>query len=487
MRTALPVVLHQDLLTSKNLVANVTNSESGAYQLGASEVLRTTVTERSGAIRIEATVTDLATERNRQIVDVAGSSSGGLLGPANLLAKRLNSEATSYSTKSDRALKDFAAALGTANAQGRIQTLSDAVAADPAFGLGYIGLIETLNQTGKDATATIEQAASHRASFTPVDRAHFDLLRARLLHQNLAAQARAAQAVLQVAANDVDAVAALASNRFLTGDAAGGERLVNRALELNPANSALRQQLAVGLLENRRFRDAEKILESMDNNPALLPALASCILLEGDAGRADTVFKRFLGFRSQNDALAPLLRASWLSLSGRMGQGIEVLTNLNSPNPEVKSVALAQISIWQLMAGDRTGAKQSAAAAMRLDPRPNSFAGIAVLMAAGDAPPASWREQVERLAANESARETLLGYGFFLNAHYAEAAQMWQQIVVRSGNTDLRARTMLAASLARGGNAESAKVPVQPFVPEIGDLYAAISFNEMKRLLGIRP
>ena len=46
---------------------------------------------------------------------------------------------------------------------------------------------------------------------------------------------------------------------------------------------------------------------------------------------------------------------------------------------------------------------------------------------------------------------------------------------------------MLAGSLDRSGNSQGAKkVLVQPFVPEFGDLFAAVSFGEMRRLLNLQ-
>jgi hypothetical protein len=43
---------------------------------------------------------------------------------------------------------------------------------------------------------------------------------------------------------------------------------------------------------------------------------------------------------------------------------------------------------------------------------------------------------------------------------------------------------MLASSLDRAGKLDEARrVRVQPFVPEFGDIYAPISFSEMRRMM----
>ncbi|MGA8030162.1 MAG: hypothetical protein WB992_23700, partial [Bryobacteraceae bacterium] len=153
----------------------------------------------------------------------------------------------------------------------------------------------------------------------------------------------------------------------------------------------------------RRFADAEKILVGLDQNTAVLPELAVCILLEGDKRRANAAAEKFAGVLS----------------------------------PDAKKVYLAQ---WMALSG-----------------HPDQ--------AVGEAPP---------------------GYSLFLNGHYSEAAEVWRTVVHRSGGTDLPGRAMLAASLDRAGKTDEArKILVEPFIPPLGDLYAAIAFNEMRRMLKV--
>ena len=484
MSTAVPLALEQDFLTSKDVVARIARDESSAFQLGAGEVLRTTMENRSGRIWIQATVTELATQRNREVVRVEGPSSSGLLPPVNALAARLSNGAIGFSTKNEPALQAFVAAAETSNGQTRIGMLNQAIRSDPAFGLAYLALADTLAQSGQDAAPVLAAAASHRSSFTRLDRVRYDLIAARLSHARLARQQQAARAVLQVAPNDVDALAALSSAQFLVGDGAAGQQSLHRALDLSPGNINLQQQLALGLLETRQFTHAEKAFSAINNNPAVLPALATCILLEGDLNRADVVFNRYLGLRSPNDNFAIVLRATWLAISGRVAKAIEALQSARFDEPALRSLAHSQIAILQLMMGDTAGAQRSATLAAGLDKRPLSLGALTLLITHGDQPAARWRDQVMAFGLREQAAQVVLGYGFFLNRHYAEAASIWQQIVQRSGGTDLPARTMLSASLQGQGRAADARsVLVQPFVPDFNDLYAAVPFNEMRHLL----
>jgi cytochrome c-type biogenesis protein CcmH/NrfG len=136
------------------------------------------------------------------------------------------------------------------------------------------------------------------------------------------------------------------------------------------------------------------------------------------------------------------------------------------------------------MTHDFAGAQRSAAQAFRLAGSRGTLTAIAQLLTRASEPPAQWRSQVEAASQDKSSAQTLLGYGFFLYGRYPEAVQVWEQIVNQSGDTDLHARAMLAASLEHAGRAgEARRVRVQPFVPEFGDIYAPISFNEMRRLI----
>jgi Flp pilus assembly protein TadD len=484
MSVAVPLVLHRDLVSSRKFLATAAGGESAAYQFGASEVLRTTVENRNGRITIDAALTGASTQRNREVIRVEAPASGGFLPAVNTLAKRLDERAAYFSTKNDKALQVFAAAAQAPNVQTRVRLLNDAIAVDPGFGLAYIALAEALLQTGQDPAPVIAQASGHRNEFAPLDQARFSAIATRVSRAPLPQQEIATRKVLELAPNDVDSVAALGSLSFLRGDAAAGERLLNRALELSPANPNLRHQLALGLLQTRRFVDAEKVFTGLDNNAALLPELATCILLEGDVNRADIVFDRYLKLQQPNQQLATLFHATWLALSQRTAKAIDLLESANLTDPSLRVIALSQDAIFRLLSGDAPGARKSAASAAQVAGRPTPFVSIVLLLTNGQGAPQHWKDQVDAAGLGEQAKQALLGYGFFLNGHYTEAAQIWQDAVQRSGGIDLRARTMLAASLDRAGRAgESANARAQPFVPELGDLYAAVSFSEMRRLL----
>jgi len=490
MSLGIALVLEQDLATSHHIAAVLANGDSGAYQHGATQVLRTTVEDRQGRINIQMTVTNLSTQRITSSGDVNLPSSDGVLAAVNALAKRIDPQSTEFSTKNDRAWQAYTVAAGSPNLQTRAQMLTAAANADPGFGLAYLVLAQVLNQAGDQNLAPIlSAAAAHRDAFTPLDKVRFGALVARTSHAPLEQQANATAAVLQLAPNDVDALATLGSERFLQNNAAEGERLLKRALELSPGNVNIRAQLAEGLLETRRFAEAEKIFTGIDNSPAVLPQLAVCSLLMGDPGRANAVFSNYLKERAAaNDPLLYLAQANWIAISKSPAEGVQYLARNNFSEDDLRSLAASQSSVWQLMGKDVIGAKKNAALAVQLAkaPVPKLFAAIAILMAESDEPLDQWRAQVTGSPLDEAIKHAVLAYGLFLSAHYPEAVAEWQALVQQSGGADLRARAMLAASLDRAGRAaEARKIPVEAFAPNLtgADQFAVLPFTEMRRLL----
>jgi tetratricopeptide (TPR) repeat protein len=400
---ALPLVLQEDLATSPRMVLAFATDDSGAYQLQANDVIRTTVEDRAGRIRVQAVMTDLATQKNRSVIEVESNSAADFLVAANQIAKRLDSSARNFSTANLNALKTFTTAVESPEGQKRTEALIDAISADPSFGLAHIVLLETTGRSGPPVDAK---------TFSPLDQVRWNALWARYSHALLQDQATLQAAVLNVAPNSVDALATLGSLRFLEGKSEEGKRLLSKAISLSPANINLELQLAQGLIAARRYAEATHILRSLGGNPASLPALAISTLLEGRTEEASKVFESFLGLLAPGSPAVAFLRAQWKAIS--------------------------------------SGKVSSA--------------------------------RVDIPAAQESPASK--GYTLFLNSQYDEASRVWQSVVNQTGDTDLRARAMLAASLEHTGRAaEAHKILVQPFVPEFGDPYASVAFNEMRHLL----
>jgi tetratricopeptide (TPR) repeat protein len=478
MRLGVPIAFQYDLATSPDLSAAFVHGASGAYQMRATALLRTTVEKRRGGrIRVQAVLSDLATQRNRRVIEADASSEEALLSTLNSVAKQIEPRSTSFSTASVRGLQAFTAAAESSDLRQRIHDLRAAIEADPNFGLAYMLLLNTVALTGEQNTAAaIRQVTDRFRAFTPLDQARLNEIMARLKHAGLQKQETTAAAVLKLAPNDVDTLAALGSARFLQGDAEGGRRFLRRALELSPDNNKLRQDLAHGLIQTKRYAEAGKLL----TNPA---DLAVCLLLAGNASQANATMDKMMQSLGSAE-LKTLFRANWLAISGDVNKAIETVQGGTFTNLAAHSAGLVQVAFWQSMTHDFAGAQRSAAQAYRLAGNRGTLTAIAQLLTRAKEPPAQWRRDVESASLDKSSAQTLLGYGYFLYGRYPEAVQVWEEMVNQSGNTDLHARAMLAASLEHAGRAgEARRVRVQPFIPEFGDIYAPISFNEMRRLI----
>ena len=488
MAGAVQVVLQTDVSTSRNFVPLAVDSNSGAYLSSAKDILRTTITQRNNRLYVDAVLTGNSTQKDSRYISVSGAASAGVLPLLNAVAKRLDSDASVFSTKNDRALQSYVKAATSTIPQTRVDALTDAISIDPSFGLAYIGLLEVDAQTAPQSIpALLQLGASRRSTFTRYDRARFDSFLARYSHAPIPQQEAALRTVLQIAPNESDALVGLGSLSGLSGDAGAATRYFERALALNPGNANVQRSFAQALFQTRHFHEAERLLVGMDNNAAVLPELAICVLMEGDVARANVIAERLFPSISNPDAKI-LYHAVWLKLSGQSQQAADLLISAHFAQPGAQAIGYSELSMWHMMANDFAGAKQLAAKAQQIDPRPGSFGSLVALLASANEPAAIWKQQVDSsfISANERLKQNLLGYGFFLGGHDAEAAETWNRILQQSGGGDLHARAMLAASFMSLGKADQARqLNVEPFVPDFGDLYASVSFFELNRALGV--
>lgn len=488
MANAAQLVLQTDFSTSRTVLPSLAADDSGTFLVGGQEVLRTTITLRPPGLHLTATLTNNSTQKAVRVLDLQGSGPSSLIPLLNQLAKQIDSAATVFSTHNDRALQAYIGAAGTAQLQQRIMALNQAISMDPSFGLAYITLAEIGAQANAaDVTAVLQAAQKRQSSFTPFDRARLNAVAVGYAHQPMRNQEAALQAVVQIAPNQPDALVNLGSLMFLSGNAERGIQFFERAIVLNPGNPNVLRAYAEGLIATRQFARAEKILVGLDNNLAVLPELAVCVLLEGDPQRANAIAARLFAAIPNADAKV-LYQGVWLQLSGQPAKANDLLSSAKFSQPASQAFAYGELSIWQMIAHNFVAARSWAGKAQQIEARTGEFAATVVILAAADGAADHWRQQVETssLASNQHLKQQILGYGFFLGGHYAEAERAWSVILQDSGGTDLRARAMLAASLRHEGKSDAARaVNVQPFVPDFADLYASVSFLEMNRDLGI--
>ncbi len=335
---------------------------------------------------------------------------------------------------------------------------------------------ETLKQT-------IDEAKAHMANFPPYERARLTLLIAQLQRAPLSQRTTDVEALLKVAPNDLDALSMVGSIRFLNGDANGGIEMLNKAVRLNPGNVNLKAQLAQGLVQSKRFPEAEKILASLDKTPAAQAELAQTILLEGDVKRATATLEKFAAGLPNADFQA-LVRATWAELCGDKTKALALAEQTKFSKPELSSMALSEATVWLLMDKNIAGAQKVAEAGTKSGT--NQIGVVTSLLVMGNQPPQDWIKKVQVAQVNPALKEPIVAYGLFLNGHYNEAAAEWKKAYEATEGADLKIRAMYAASLDRAGNkAEADKVRVQPFlIRDFADVFGAVAFTEMRRLTG---
>lgn len=236
MGLASSIVLQQDLAISRNILPLFAADQSGAYLSGATEILRLTVERRGSNLRLSGATYDLSTQRTVKTFTAESGETGNLLAPAEAIARQLGSEPLErFSTTSSAALKPFVEAAAAQDPQSRAQLLQTSLSVDPSFGLARIALAETIGQA---AMSNVDDSR-----FQPLDRLRWNALKLRLSNAPPPQQIHAQKAVLELAPHNVDALAALASLEYLSGDRASAERSLKTAVALNPANLVLQFQL----------------------------------------------------------------------------------------------------------------------------------------------------------------------------------------------------------------------------------------------------
>ena len=484
LKIGVPVVLQHDLMTARTLIPGFAADEVGAIQGGATRILRTSIESRQGGLHVEATLVDAATHKVVRVESADASSASVLLPAMNALAKKIDPAAVDFSTKSQQAWQTFATAESSNNAQQRFQFLNQALGQDQSFGaaaVGAIAMIAPNRQT--DYKSVIDQVKAHRSSFTPFDRAKLDIAMNRLSNAPPEDQIKVTKEALALAPNDLEVLTTLGNYQILQGDGAGGEQSLRRAAELNSSNVGLRVELARGLVRLRKFKEADAIYSAINNTPAIYPELATCVLLEGDKARAVTVAEKFIG-SVQNEEVRPLLRAAWQVMSGDRQKGIDLALTTQFSHPDLHSLALSEVTMWQLMGGDFAGAQKTVSTLSQMAGPGVELPVITGLFADKTSTVAEWQQKVQSMPVADAIKVPILAYGLFLRGNFDDAVKVWQKVSDDTHGTDLHARAMLASALDHSGKKSDAqRINVLPFTPEFTDLYSAISFTEMRRML----
>ena len=213
-----------------------------------------------------------------------------------------------------------------------------------------------------------------------------------------------------------------------------------------------------------------EILKVAPNNVDAMAELGWFSFLQGKPAEGERLLGKAISLSSQ-PLQVKLQLAQGLVASRRFSQAAQLLESLAGGNPAI----LPALATAKLLSGDVAGANAV-------------FARFANLVPAGTPTRTFLDEQWKAIAGKQTGPVTTAGntpltpgYRAFLERRFPEAIGFWQNIVQQTSGTDLRARAMLAASLEGAG--QRRQLEVLPYLPDFGDPYASVAFNEMRRLL----
>jgi Flp pilus assembly protein TadD len=435
-------------------------------------------TIRGGRVEARLTVEDAATGKMTRVIS-ASAPEGDVLGAATALARQLAPRISPYGTRKAQALRAYVAGSEARDPATAEVALNLAIAADPDFAAPYESLAQFRAQRAdrSGALAILEQAEARGRSIPEVPRARLEVLAAELRGDRAALQMalalevkldpgdsaswhalgelalnrhqyRPAMQALQKASEldpgDITALnllgyAAAYAGELETGMAALRRYQTLRPNDANPLDSMGDINLARGRLaeaESFYLQAQKKAGNSLADSDLLKAAMAR--LMSGDVTGADGLAKQYLDARTAaKDPLVAYRQAEWTWIGGRRKAAYAQLAMFaagaqNGPLREMASRANAELTIWNLMLGDRPAAVNTARQALALA-GPASVV-IAVVADFLTQPPASSQEWVARAEQKFSGggqaaiKDLALACALLLNRQFQPAQLLLQQM-----------------------------------------------------------
>lgn len=459
----------------------ISSERAEALVAGATRTITGYVARNSGQVRITATVEDLATGRTLRTVTADGVSPMAAL---NQLAHRFSAKAGPLPTSNPEAMRSWADAVESPPAQST-GLLQNAVRLDPDFGVAWVSLaaldvargdraaagdaIETARGKKLDqlsqadltllaadmkADRTARLSAMRRvSSLSPADSVLLrELAGAEVSVGEFAAAASDWKKVIDLAPGDPLAWNSLGYARSYAGDYAGALAALREYQRLRPKDANPSDSIGDLNYSFRKFSEAAvSYLDAHARQPGFeefgdLYKAAWAKFRAGDKPGADKIFAQFRMEREKQPGILQLLNADWLYRTGREREGIAALRKVVSENGSVslRIEAYAQVTIWDLMQGDREqAAKDAAPMGAATSSAPIFMARFAALPSA---PAAEWEARAEKIGppSMASLRRLALGYALLLDGKREAALPVWKQIVNTNPATDFFARAIYA-------------------------------------------
>jgi Flp pilus assembly protein TadD len=500
-RAAAAVVVY-DLEGAKNTLARQVDSVSAAQAMRATRLVEGYFFERNGRMGIHATLEDLNTNSTVQSFDIEGAVSAGFLQLANELAHRLSAEARMFGTSNENAFRSYGAALSARDSQSVEKDLEAAIGADPGFTAGYVDEAKVLEETGDRAKARQVVQAGERARLDPIERADLEYVAAtasgdamdrlkalelmtvatpanadifkqlgdaRFARRQFQQAAMEYRAALQLDADEVETWNELGYALARAGDLKGAREALAHYQKLAPEDpNALDSQGEVSYFLGD-FKSADEYFEkAAARNPADLLKAAEARLMMGDLQGADALFAKRLGpVKAQKSAGYQM--AQWEFLTGRRKAGMARMEQLVPQlDGDAQALALSQLAIWKLEAGDQKAAAQLADEASKhaQSPQVRGISGVCRDIASG--------------SSTSSGSKMADALALLFAKKYREAVPLLQELYSETNpSADGQVRTLLAWAYVEAGEVEKAAplVNAYPLPLSAGEpLFASLIF-----------
>jgi tetratricopeptide (TPR) repeat protein len=520
----IPTLLNEQFQGLPTALGVRAHTPGDAVALKASRLVHTSVARGREGILFEATIED--TRRHKMSAwSTTAKNDEELLQSIGALGKTLRSDARGVATLSTAAVRAYAAG-----------NYSEAVKADPNFGLAWQAWVESAARAGKTAEAKEAVAAGLRngAAMPALEKARLQELGAelgtdpaervkrlgelaRLEPANLELLIRAATsamaarqfamavALLQgaVAANpdSGQALNLLGYAQAYAGNDTAAKEALTRYMQLEPGSANPLDSMGEVALRSGRFEEAAERFEGANAKDATflggqpLRKAALARMYAGDLQGARKTMEKYFG--ALPDGLKPalpLLRGQWEYISGQAQNGMARVKEVAEGKGPVASLGASQMALWALEVGDRVAAARWIARGREAGAGRDAatWLTVASFVALPPAPAEEWGKRGEKLRAAAPqmgvTADTALALALTLQKAWPQAGAEWEKIRrALDPGSEGRAREMeLFCRLESGAKPGAKELGIWPIpLPEAFDMLAFLTHPNLIHSRGL--
>ncbi len=485
-----------DMPRARAVAPGISSERLLAIHSGANRLITGYYTNLNGALRVTVGTEDTATGKQSDPVTVNGSL-GSVVAE---VAKRFGApEDSSSLNATSPALRDYANASDTSGSAAAV-SYEVAIEKDPKFGPAYLGLLRT---DPRDAEQTMAKASAQAATFSKEDRAYLRLEGANF-HRDPKERAAALSELAALDGNSVQALRTLADLEMSARNPAEAAKHYREAIAITPNDANLRNLLTYAALytgnESEARTAAADYKRLAPNDPNTLDTqgdvelafghfaeaerdyaatpwkAANARLQSGDLAGASAIMARHIeDLRKGANPTAGYREAEMLYLTGRQSDGITAMARFadSATQPELKSVAYTQATIWAVIAHSNAQAARLGDQALRLKGQ-NTFliAAVARFLAQPPASTAEWQQRASTTFGGNGAatvRHLAVGLALLLAGRFTDAVPDLEQVYRLTPASDSTPMYLYGwALLETGRKAEAAQLLRLNPIPNAG-------------------